>query len=261
MFEKVSNHISRLICPLQSTGQVGKSTVLSSIIEYLKATDISYRAIDADGEHRTLSTWYEEVSHVPFKEKNDLLNVLGALGTEKAQIVDFPAQATTTLLSSLVDFDAIAFLSERGIRVTVVLFANQDQAGMVAAADIYRTLGRTVDYLVVENPVKFGSTGFWRSRLGEAFDNDPRLKLPSLPDDVVYKINLESKKQNRVFNFVESVNYLEGLERAAVNGWKKDVFGSLHRAARVLLPVGHPITEPAEMTVKHAVRSNPLDLY
>lgn len=261
MFEKVSNHISRLICPLQSTGQVGKSTVLSSIIEYLKATEVSYRAIDADGEHKTLSTWYEDVAHIPFKEKNDLLEVLGAIGTEKAQLVDFPAQATTTLLSSFVDFDAIAFLSERGIRVTVVLFANQDQAGMVAAADIYRTLGRTVDYLVVENPVKFGSTGFWKSRLGEAFENDPRLKLPSLPDEIVYKMNLESKKQNKVFNFIEAVNYLDGLEKAAVNSWKKEVFTSLHNAARVLLPVGHPVSEPADMKLTPAVRSNPLDLY
>ncbi len=261
MFEAVSNHISRLICPLQSTGQVGKSTVLSSIVEYLKANEISYRAIDADGEHKTLSRWYSNTLHVPFSEKNDLLTILGSLGTEKVQLIDFPAQATTTLLKALMDFDAIAFLAERGIRVTIVLFANQDQAGMVAASDIFKTLGRTVDYLVVENPVKFGSSGFWKSRLGEAFENDAKLTLPALPDDTVYKINLESKKLNRVCNFIEAVDHLQGIDKMALSCWKKEVFSSLHSVARVFLPVGHEIPEAEEFEIKKPVRSNLLDLY
>lgn len=261
MFEKVSNHVSRLICPLQSTGQVGKSTVLASIIEYLKVTDTSYRAIDADGEHKTLSTWYDDVQHIPFAEKHDLLSVLGALGSEKTQLVDFPAQATTAILNALADFDAISFLAERGIRVTVVLFANQDQAGMMAAADIYRTLGRTVDYLVVENPAKFGSTGFWRSRLGKAFENDPRLVLPTLPDDIVYQVNLESKKHGKILHFIEAIKVIDGLEKSALISWRKEVFTALHKACRVLLPVGAPAPDTNEFGIREEVRSNPLDLY
>lgn len=260
MFEKVSNHVSRLICPIQSTGQVGKSTVLSSIIEYYKATEISFKAIDADGEHKTLSTWYKDIQSIPFKEKDDIITLIEELGNEKVQLIDFPAQATSELLSSFVDYDIISYLADRGIRMTVVLFANQDQAGLVAAADIFGTLGRTVDYLVVENPVKFSSLGFWKSSLGKTFANDLRLELPALHDKIIHKINMESKNQGKVLNFIESADFLEGLDRTVVNIWKKEVFEALHRAARILLPVGHGVVEPGSAT-KPFQRANPLDLY
>lgn len=236
MSEQEGNYESRLICPMQSTGQVGKSTVLSAIVEYYKSAHLSYKAVDADGEHRSLSTWHENTPLMPFKKKEDLLTILSSFGPEYAHLVDFPAQATSDILSGINDYNIISRFKEARIRITIILFANQDHAGLVAAADIYKTLGDAVDYLIVENPIKFGSTGFWRSKLGAQFSNAPKLTLPPIPDEMIYQLNQVSIKHGRILNFIQGADHMEGIEKIAFNAWKKEVFSSLDKASKILLP-------------------------
>ena len=68
---------NRIICSLQSTGRIGKSTVAQALISWFGFAGVEFAAIDADGEHQTLSRWYPDiVTRLPFREADDLLPVL-----------------------------------------------------------------------------------------------------------------------------------------------------------------------------------------
>ena len=68
---------NRIICSLQSTGRIGKSTVAQALISWFGFAGVEFAAVDADGEHQTLSRWYPEfVTKLPFRETDDLLPIL-----------------------------------------------------------------------------------------------------------------------------------------------------------------------------------------
>jgi hypothetical protein len=73
---------NRIICSLQSTGRIGKSTVAQALIGWFGFAGVEFAAIDADGEHQTLSRWYPDIAtRLPFRETDDLLPVLNEIGS------------------------------------------------------------------------------------------------------------------------------------------------------------------------------------
>jgi hypothetical protein len=108
---------SRWLACTQSTGRVGKSTAAEGIITWLRYAGVAYAAYDADGEHRTLSSRYPDDV-----EKFDAANSPEEFGRLLEQIsedfpvtlVDFPAQATRFLLSSVEHFRMVDIFGRRG---------------------------------------------------------------------------------------------------------------------------------------------------
>src|SRR5260221_461566 len=102
---------NRIICSLQSTGRIGKSTVAQALISWFGFAGVEFAAIDADGEHQTLSRWYPEiVTKLPFRQTDDLLPILNQTGSMSAMLIDYPAQSTQSLLSAFAQFQDICDL-------------------------------------------------------------------------------------------------------------------------------------------------------
>lgn len=90
---------NRIICSLQSTGRIGKSTVAQALISWFGFAGVEFAAVDADGEHQTLSRWYPDiVTRLPFRETEDLLPILNETGSMPAMLIDYPAQSTQSLI-------------------------------------------------------------------------------------------------------------------------------------------------------------------
>ena len=132
---------SRWLACTQSTGRVGKSTAAEGIITWLRYAGVAYAAYDADGEHRTLSSRYPDDV-----EKFDAANSPEEFGRLLERIsedfpvtlVDFPAQATRFLLSSVEHFRMVDIFGRRGIRPTLLIFAADDPTAMASAS---KTIG------------------------------------------------------------------------------------------------------------------------
>src|SRR5260221_4822974 len=82
---------NRIICSLQSTGRIGKSTVAQALIIWFGFAGVEFAAVDADGEHQTLLRWYPElVTKRPFRETDDVLPNLNQTQSIHSNLIDYP---------------------------------------------------------------------------------------------------------------------------------------------------------------------------
>ena len=58
-------------------------------------------------------------------------------------------------------FSALKVFADKGIRLTVCIFASDERAALASGAQIVSTLGDGADYLVISNPARFSSQVFF----------------------------------------------------------------------------------------------------
>ena len=88
MTDKTGKEAShRTLTSLQSTGRIGRSTLKQGLMSWFSYAGIEFNAIDADPEHRTLSSWYPDLTDKkPYHDENDLLPILNAVGEAGVQL-------------------------------------------------------------------------------------------------------------------------------------------------------------------------------
>src|SRR6267378_1785036 len=157
---------NRIICSLQSTGRIGKSTVAQALISWFGFAGVEFAAVDSDGEHQTLSRWYPDiVTKLPFRQTDDLLPILNQTGSMPAMLIDYPAQSTQSLLGAFAHFEAFNFFESKNTRLTSLIFASDERPAMASAPEIHTTFGPRSDYIVIKNPARFPSEIFMHSQL------------------------------------------------------------------------------------------------
>jgi hypothetical protein len=174
----------RFIACTQSTGRVGKSTVAEGLISWLRYAEIDFAAIDADGQHLTLSNRYPDQVGIfdATKTLDEFSRLIQTLPASPVILVDFPAQATDFLLSAVNHFRLLEFFEHSNVRPTLLIFAADDPTAKESASNTVRIFGDNADYLLIENPARFKSTEFSRTALGNWLKerNTPTLHIPTV---------------------------------------------------------------------------------
>jgi hypothetical protein len=186
---KKINH--RLVTCFQSSGRIGKSTMLEGILAWARFAGIPIAAVDCDAEHKTLSKRFPETAFVDATRSNDeFLQLIMELPDAPLAVADFPAQATDFLLSAMESLRVLDALDARETRMTILMFAADDPTATASMAKTYRALGNRVDYLLIKNPARFRSQAFDESALAELFrkNNVPILELPAITTTTLQKI-------------------------------------------------------------------------
>ena len=135
----------RFIACTQSTGRVGKSTVAEGLISWLRYAEIDFAAIDADGQHLTLSNRYpDQVGIFDATKTLDVFSrLIQTLPASPVILVDFPAQATAFLLSAVNHFRLLEFFEHSKVRPTLLVFAADDPTAKESASNTVRSLAIT----------------------------------------------------------------------------------------------------------------------
>lgn len=227
----------RLIAPIQSTGRMGKSTVQQMIWEWFAFAGVPSAAIDADDEHKTFSQWYpDDVTFAPFRRQEDLLPMLDACGIAPAELIDFPAQATSEILGGFNQFSGLEILAQKGVRLTVLIFASDDRAAMSSAAEALNYLGEDVDYLLVHNPARFASEIFRQSKLAKLFGAAPIIELPPITQATMNQVDKASKETGRPLTLREATTAASIGSRMELENFISRCFVQFEDAIKVLLP-------------------------
>lgn len=205
---------SRWLACTQSTGRVGKSTAAEGIITWLRYAGVAYAAYDADGEHRTLSSRYPDDV-----EKFDAANspeefsrLLERISEDfPVTLVDFPAQATRFLLSSVEHFRLVEIFGRRGIRPTLLIFAADDSTAMASASKTIGFFDSAADYILIENPARFSSVDFRKTRLAKWFEerHAPTIVIPPVLDSTMRAWVALERKLKRYLPLDEACNHPE----------------------------------------------------
>jgi hypothetical protein len=230
---------NRVICSLQSTGRIGKSTVAQALISWFGFAGVEFAAIDADGEHQTLSRWYPDiVTRLPFRETDDLLPILNEIGSMPTILIDYPAQSTQTLLSAFAHFQAFDFFESKNTRLTSLIFASDERPAMASAAEIITTFGPKSDYIIVTNPARFQSEIFMHSQLPKMLgDYTARtIEVGRITRTTLDHLDAESAKAKKALTFREAEKLLPAGSVIELQSWRNRLFAQFEDVCDLLLP-------------------------
>ena len=220
---------SRLTLPLQSTGRVGKSTAIESLYSWALWAGIDAVALDADGEHQTLSKAFPDVTlfEAASKDPSAFMQFLQAVAARPGDSIfaDFPAQATSFLLERIAAVSAFETLAAEGVKTTVLLFPADDRTAQQSMAQVVTALGSKVDYLLVRNPARFTTAGFdgspMRARLRDMGARD--LRLPVLTSPTLDAVRQYAASQRRNVPLADAAPHLPSLCRIELESWINQV--------------------------------------
>jgi hypothetical protein len=227
---------SRMIAPMQSIGRCGKSTFLQLVHHFLGESGIESAIVDLDEEHKTMKGWYPEVTLLPFRESEDLGRLFNFCGTMSVELMDFPAQATEEILKGFAAFNADAIFAEKGIRLTIPIFASNESVAMQSAARIIQATSSYADYVLVRNPAKYESHLFEASKLMDMLKGAPVIEIPKLSAMTVTEIQNASRANRKLLTFVEATEHVPIAARMEIKHWLNRCAQQIHQAREFFVP-------------------------
>lgn len=268
MSEIKINH--RLITCFQSSGRIGKTTALESIITWAKFAGMEIAAVDCDAEHRTLSKRFPRTMFVNATRSSDeFLQLIMTLPDTPMAVADFPAQATDFLLSEMEALRVLDALDMRETRLTVLMFAADDPTATASLAKTYRALGDRVDYVLIKNPAKFRSRLFDESAVAEVFrqQGTPVIEMPFVTATTMQAIETASAEQKKHLTFAEAaqVSSIPQICRFEIEYFINRMLVQCEDTARILVPESTPIQNTVHRAITEMTQPidefNPLSIH
>lgn len=236
----------RLVIPIQTRGNIGKSTEAVARCEWMLQRGVTWAGYDLDRFNRTLSTTYPH--SVQFLEPGEepesaVIAVFRKITHSEVTVIDPSAHLDRAILDALrkVNFAEVA----RGVqaRLTVLVFPIDEVSDMDDIARTVDVLKSDADWVVVRNPTKIRGTKFFdggelESSLrgfGAAF-----LEIPALLSDTRNHLRALEIKLGRSFSPAEALKNPEVkvdlLHRMVLEEWLQDIFRRFDAIAGHLLP-------------------------
>ena len=236
----------RLVIPIQTRGNIGKSTEAIARCEWMNRHGIHWRGYDLDSFNRTLSTTYpDDVTFVPPtpEPEGEIIKILRRISNADVTVIDPSAHMNQTILRAfeMVRFAELAASVQA--RVTVLVFPIDEVSDMDDINMTVDTLGDTVDWVVVRNRTKIPLTKFFDGgeieitlrNYGAAF-----LEVPSLLSDTRNHLRAIKVRLERGLSPAEALRNpalkIDMAHRLILEDWIREMFRRFDAIALSLLP-------------------------
>ena len=236
----------RLVVPIQTRGNIGKSTEAIARCEWMNRRSICWRGYDLDSFNRTLSTTYpDDVTFVPPtpEPEGEIIKILRRISDADVTVIDPSAHMNQTILRAfeMVRFAELAASVQA--RVTVLVFPIDEVSDMDDINVTVDTLGDSVDWVVVRNRAKIPRTRFFDGgeiettlrNYGAAF-----LEVPSLLSDTRNHLRAIEVRMERGLSPAEALRNpalkIDMAHRLILEDWIRDMFRRFDAIASHLLP-------------------------
>ena len=140
-----SEILHRLVVPIQTRGNLGKSTEAIARCEWMSERGVVWRGYDLDAFNRTLSTTYpEEVVFVePGPEpEGELIKIFRGLAQSEVTVIDPSAHMNRTILRAMEMVRLTQLCEAVAARVTVLIYPVDEVSDMDDIAQTVEALGR-----------------------------------------------------------------------------------------------------------------------
>jgi len=236
----------RLVVPIQTRGNIGKSTEAIARCEWMHRRSICWRGYDLDSFNRTLSTTYpDDVTFVPPtpEPEGEIIKILRRISDADVTVIDPSAHMNQTILRAfeMVRFAELAASVQA--RVTVLVFPIDEVSDMDDINATVDALGDSVDWVVVRNRAKIPRTRFFDGgeiettlrNHGAAF-----LEVPSLLSDTRNHLRAIEVRLERGLSPAEALRNpalkIDMAHRLILEDWIRDMFRRFDAIASHLLP-------------------------
>jgi hypothetical protein len=241
-----SEILHRLVVPIQTRGNLGKSTEAIARCEWMNERGVVWRGYDLDAFNRTLSNTYPEdiVFVEPGPEpEGELIKIFRGLAQSDVTVIDPSAHMNRTILRAM-EMVRLAQLCEViAARVTVLIYPVDEVSDMDDIAQTVETLGDSVDWVIVRNPVKIHTTKFFQ---GSELESQlfgfgaARLEIPALLSDTRNHLRSREIQLGRGLSPAEALRnptiQLDIAHRIVLEQWLAEFFERLDAIAGHLIP-------------------------
>ena len=236
----------RLVVPIQTRGNIGKSTEAIARCEWMSQRKVEWKGYDLDGFNRTLSTTYpDEVTFLETSREpeGEIIRILRRITQADVTVIDPSAHMNRTILKAfqMVKFSELAASAQA--RVAVMIFPIDEVSDMDDISETVETLGDTVDWIVVRNRVKIPTTKFFDGSEIERILRDQGaafLELPSLLSDTRNHLRAHEVRLGRGLSPAEALKNpalkIDLAHRMILEDWLGELFRRFDAIAPHLLP-------------------------
>jgi|SRR5271166_28188 len=241
--------LHRTLTSFQSTGRIGRSTLKQGLISWFGFAAIDFSAVDADSEHKTLSSWYPDyTAQIPYRNEDDLLAILNTPIQKPVHLIDFPSQETQSILRAFEHFGALKLFQEQNSRLTLFIFTSDERAAMNSAHQIVTAFDSNADYVLVRNPARFTSRIFDESKLPALFKKlgAQTVDIPRITGTTLDVLDAASRRAKKSLTFREGEPLLEIGSKYELENWRNRLFAQFEDIAHLLLPSPDLIKQKVE---------------
>ena len=241
-----SEILHRLVVPIQTRGNLGKSTEAIARCEWMTERSVTWRGYDLDAFNRTLSTTYSE--HVVFVEpgpepEGELIKIFRGLAQGEVTVIDPSAHMNRTILRAMEMVRLTQLCEAVAARVTVLIYPVDEVSDMDDIAQTVEVLRDSVDWVIVRNPIKIPTTKFFQGSELEAQLVDcgaARLEIPALLSDTRNHLRSREIQIGRGLSPAEALKneavQLDMAHRIVLEQWLADLFSRFDAIAGHLIP-------------------------
>ena len=241
-----SEILHRLVVPIQTRGNLGKSTEAIARCEWMSERGVVWRGYDLDAFNRTLSTTYpEEVVFVEpgLEPEGELIKIFRGLAQSEVTVIDPSAHMNRTILRAMEMVRLTQLCEAVAARVTVLIYPVDEVSDMDDIAQTVEALGDSVDWVIVRNPVKIHTTKFFQ---GSELESQllgfgaARLEIPALLSDTRNHLRSREIQLGRGLSPAEALRnpsiQLDIAHRIVLEQWLTEFFDRPDAVAGHLIP-------------------------
>jgi hypothetical protein len=253
----ISEILHRLVVPIQTRGNLGKSTEAIARCEWMSQRGVTWKGYDLDAFNRTLSTTYPEdiVFVEPGPEpEGELIKIFRGLAQNEVTVIDPSAHMNRTILRAMEMVRLTQLCEAIAARVTVLIYPVDEVSDMDDIAQTVEALEDSVDWVIVRNPVKIPTTKFFQGSDLESqllgFEA-VRLEIPALLSDTRNHLRSREIQRGRGLSPAEALSnpniQLDIAHRIVLEQWLAELFERLDAIAEHLVPTAKAkVLEPAK---------------
>jgi hypothetical protein len=244
---------ARFTACLQNRGGIGKSTFGELLISFYHRTGIEFDGFDADGSNRTLARRYPddvEAFNINAKKDEEFNRLAQTIQADfPVTFVDFPGNAHLFILEGFERLRLVDLFEAKGIRPTLLLFANDDQHLLAETSTIRDYFGDRADYVIVENQgVRLETKTFYGSPMFKWFTErgTPVLVMPEVQPSTMRSWEALERKTKQPITLDAACRHdgLGEIARAELEYLRDHVSVQLERHAERILPNAKLIKTP-----------------
>jgi len=226
-------------------GGVGKSWLISLLIDWYQSLKIPFRAIDLDNENNTLSRFYPDAEFIEVSSQRDLDAMLEKIvDSEPAlTLIDMRAASTDRIEPWWRQVDFNALRDEHSVRFTAVgvVDSSTDSVANIGfwAKDV---LGHQKDiaFLIAQNLVRGEELSYPKSKAREEYRKSldlAEITLPKLDDWVHQKLELNDLRIGSALEVSAPASELtKFMTRSRLRKYQQVVFAEFEKVKSRLLP-------------------------
>lgn len=241
-----SEILHRLVVPIQTRGNLGKSTEAIARCEWMTQRGVLWKGYDLDAFNRTLSTTYpKDVAFVePGPEpEGELIKIFRCLANSEVTVIDPSAHMNRTILRAMEMVRLTELCRAIAARMTVLIYPVDEVSDMDDIAQTVENLENSVDWVIVRNPVKIPTTKFFQASDLEAQllgFGAARLEIPALLSDTRNHLRSWEIQLGRGLSPAEALKnpsiQLDMAHRIVLEQWLADLFERFDAIAGHLIP-------------------------